>query len=74
MPEQPKGDNYDFVHAHRHDLIEATHIPSGIRSCFYAAEHVNIGRGWMMMDRDHKISGVVSEKDLADLKAVKELL
>jgi len=59
--------NYQIVKNARQVLIEATHAPTGIRSRFYAAEHANFGKGWMMRDFDDQIKEIVSETTLKDL-------
>lgn len=55
-------DATDFVYAHWDYYIKAT--VGEVEGVFYAAEHFNYGRGYMMLERDGKIRGVVSSRKL----------
>lgn len=55
-------DSADFVYAHRDYYIKAT--VAGVEGVFYAAEHFNLGRGHMMLEREGKIRGVVASVQL----------
>lgn len=63
-------DSTDFVYDHTDWYIQAT--VSGIQGVFYAAEHFNIGRGWMMLERDGRIQGVVPCSSLKNPLALEE--
>ena len=55
-------DSTDFVYEHAGYYIQAT--VKGVEGVFYAAEHSNYGRGWMMLERDGKLRGIVSSWSL----------
>ena len=55
-------DSVDFVYAHGDHYIQAT--VGDVEGVFYSAEHYNLGRGHMMLERDDKIQGVVSSSQL----------
>jgi hypothetical protein len=50
--------------------VAATHVRTGIRSRFRVVEHANIGRGYMTRDTEGRVSGLLSEWDLMNIKAV----
>jgi hypothetical protein len=63
-------DSTDFVYENRHRFIQAT--VGDIEGVFYAAEHFNYGRGWMMLERDGRIQGVVPCSSLKNPVALEE--
>jgi hypothetical protein len=63
-------DSTDFVYENSRRFIQAT--VGGIEGIFYAAEHFNYGRGWMMLERDGRIQGVVPCSSLKNPVALEE--
>jgi hypothetical protein len=63
-------DASDFVYEHHNHYIRAT--VNGVEGVFYAVEHFNIGRGWMMRERDGKVPGIVSSSALENPVALDE--
>jgi hypothetical protein len=63
-------DSTDFVYENSRRFIQAT--VGDIEGIFYAAEHFNYGRGWMMLERDGRIQGVVSCSSLKNPVALEE--
>ncbi len=58
-------DNYDRIHENRHVFYADF---EGQRYRFYPAEHVNIGRGWMLIEIDRQIGRVISEKEITNIQ------
>ena len=57
-------DNYGKIHVGM--TFYATY--KGKRYRFQAAEHFNIGRGWMLLELDGNIQGIVRDDEIQDIE------
>lgn len=61
--------NYELIKENRGKAITATFKPDGKRYRFYAAEHANVGDGWMLIELDGKLpEQIYSEDSIEDLE------